>query len=198
MPLLLSALYEMSKQPAESVDMKQVVESVANEVGGRAHTPEAGPVIWGHGKNLHDALMWLCREIIETRDQTEPLSREQRIAITLQQRGRDDEAICLVTIAYPGLRVDQIKVGEATTTGEYPTVPVFLAREVIRFHYGTVHVGQGIDGTELMISLRSRRVNALAEVEPGVRKQPESGDATRFEPPGRAVSGDPEVLPESA
>jgi len=198
LPLLLSSLYEMSKLPAERVDMKQVVESVANEVGGRAHTPEEAPVILGHGKNLHDALVWLCHEIVETRDQTEPLSREQRITITLQQRGRDDEAICLITIAYPGLRVDQIKVGEATTTGEYPTVPVFLAREVIRFHYGTVHVGQGIDGTELMISLRSRRVNAIAEVVPGVRKQPANEGAARFEPPERAASGDPEALPESA
>jgi hypothetical protein len=198
MPNLLSTLYEMSKQPAENVDLKQVVESVADEIGGRAHTPKEAPVIWGHGKNLHDALMWLCREIIETRDPTEPLSRDQRITITLQQRGRDDEAICLITIAYPGLRVDQIKVGEATTTGEYPTVPVFLAREVIRFHYGTVHVGQGIEGTELMISVRSRRVHAIAEVAPGAHKQPATGETTRFEPLGRAVSGDPEALPESA
>jgi hypothetical protein len=94
--------------------------------------------------------------------------------------------------------VDQIKVGEATTTGEYPTVPVFLAREVIRFHYGTVHVGQGIEGTELMISVRSRRVHAIAEVDPGAHKQPATGETTRFEPLGRAVSGDPEALPESA
>jgi hypothetical protein len=198
MPHLLSTLYEMSKQPAERVNMKQVVESVAKEVGGRATTPDSDPIIWGHEKNLHDALLWLCSEIIETRDPTEPVGRDTKIVISLQQRGRDEEAICLVTIAYPGLRVDQIKVGEATTTGEYPTVPVFLAREVIRFHYGTVHVGQGIDGSELMITLRSRRVNAIAEVEPGIRRQSEKGDTTRLESLGGPVSGEPEAFPESA
>jgi hypothetical protein len=197
MPHLLSTLYEMSKQPTARVDMKRVVQMVAKEVGGKENTPDSGPVIWGHEKNLHDALLWLCREIIETKDRAEATSRESRITLSLQLRRRDDESICLVTIAYPGLRMDQIKVGEATTTGEYPTVPVYLAREVIRFHYGTVHVGQGLDGPELMIALKSRRVNAIAEVDPGARTQPESG-TTPFGPAGGLGSGDPEAFPASA
>ena len=76
-------------------------------------------------------------------------------------------------------------------------MPVYLAREVIRFHYGTVHVGQGLDGPELMIALKSRRVNAIAEVDPGARTQPESG-TTPFGPAGGLGSGDPEAFPASA
>jgi hypothetical protein len=170
MPHLLSTLYEMSKQPTGRVDMKRVVQAVAKEIGGHANTPESGPVIWGHEKNLHDALVWLCREVVETKERLESVTREAKVTLSLQQRRRDDESICLVTISYPGLRVDQIKVGEASTTEEYPTVPVYLAREVIRFHYGTVHVGQGLDGPELMIALKSRRVNALAEIDGDLRK----------------------------
>jgi hypothetical protein len=195
MPHLLSTLYEMSKQPTGRVDMKRVVQSVAKEIGGHANTPESGPVIWGHEKNLHDALVWLCREIIETKDRVEPAARDAKITLSLQQRRRDDESICLVTISYPGLRVDQIKVGEATSTEEYPTVPVYLAREVIRFHYGTVHVGQGLDGPELMIALKSRRVNALVEVDQPARRKTEGGAATPFTPP---ATGGPEAFPESA
>jgi len=196
MPHLLSTLYEMTKQPTAKVDMKRVIQSVAKDVGGHANTPESGPIIWGHEKNLHDALVWLCREIVETKDRVEPVSRDARITISLQQRRRDDESICLVTISYPGLRVDQIKVGEATSTEEYPTVPVYLAREVIRFHYGTVHVGQGLDGPELMIALKSRRVNALVEVDPLARKNPEAGNTTPFGAP--AAEGGSEAFPESA
>jgi hypothetical protein len=196
MPHLLSTLYEMSKQPTGRVDMKRVVHSVAKEVGGHANTPESGPIIWGHEKNLHDALLWLCREILDTKDRLESVSRDAKITLSLQQRRRDDDSICLVTISYPGLRVDQIKVGEATETEEYPTVPVYLAREVIRFHYGTVHVGQGLDGPELMIALKSRRVNALVEVDPLTRKQTDAGPATPFGAVGG--SGGPEAFPESA
>jgi len=196
MPHLLSTLYEMSKQPTSRVDMKRVVQSVAKEVGGLANTPESGPMIWGHEKNLHDALVWLCREILDTKERAESVSRDAKITLSLQQRRRDDDSICLVTISYPGLRVDQIKVGEATTTQEYPTVPVYLAREVIRFHYGTVHVGQGLDGPELMIALKSRRVNALVEVDPLIRKQP-IGTGTPFgsHPAG---PGETEAFPASA
>jgi len=194
MPHLLSTLYEMSKQPTARVDMKRIIQSVAKEVGGIANTPDSPLLIWGHEKNLHDALIWLCREIVSTKDRIETVSRDAKITISLQQRRRDDESICLVTIAYPGLRVDQIKVGEATTTEEYPTVPVYLAREVIRFHFGTVHVGQGLDGPELMIALKSRRVNAIAEVDPIIRKQAESGSASPFKQGG----ADPEEFPASA
>ena len=198
MPHLLSTLYEMSKFPTAPVDTARVVQAVAKEVGGVANTPEIGPVIWGHEKNLRDALLWLCREVLETKDGTDAGARDSKITLSLQQRRRDDESICLVTIAHPGLRLDQIKVGEATSAGEYPTVPVYLAREVIRFHYGSVHVGQGMDGPELMITLKSRRVNAIAEVDRASKRPPESSTTTPFEPP-RAASGDNETaFPASA
>ena len=198
MPYLLSTLYEMSKRPTAQFDLKQLVQSVAKEVGGNANTPEAAPMIWGHEKSLREALLWLCQEILETKDKVDIGTREAKFTLSLREKGRGDESVCLVTIAYPGLRVDQIKVGEATSTEEYPTVPVYLAREVIRFHFGTVHVGQGIDGPELMISLRSRRVEGLFEVEPMSLKQPAGASATPFRAAGEAPAGDPDVLPASA
>jgi hypothetical protein len=198
MPHLFSTLYEMSKLPTGRVDMRRVVQSVAKEVGGQANTPDSGILIWGHEKNLHDALVWLCREVLETRDRLEAASRDSKITVSLQQRRRDEEMICLVTISCPGLRLDQVKIGEATSTEEYPTVPVYLAREVIRFHYGTVHVGQGLDGPELMIAIKSRKVNVIAEVDSLARKAQEGASATPFEGQGRASSSDPEAFPASA
>jgi hypothetical protein len=194
MPHLLSTLYEMSKQPTARVDMKRVVQAVAKEVGGHVNAPETSLMIWGHEKNLGDALLWLCREVIATREQLEASAHPGKITLSLQQRRRDDESICLVTISYPGLRVDQIKVGEPTSTEEYPTVPVYLAREVIRFHHGTVHVGQGLDGPELMIAIKSRRVSAIAEVAP-------SGTSTRIPsaaPFPSAKEAGPDAYPASA
>jgi hypothetical protein len=198
MPHLLSTLYEMSKRPTTQVDLKLLVQSVAKEMGGHANTPEAAPVIWGHEKSLREALLWLCREILETKDKVGIGAREAKFTLTLREKGRADEAVCLLTIAYPGLRVDQIKVGEANSTEEYPTVPVYLAREVIRFHYGTVHVGQGIDGPELMIALRSRRVAGLFEVDPVQRTQPAGGSSTPFKAEVKPPASDPDAFPASA
>jgi hypothetical protein len=198
MPQLLSMLFEMSKRPTAPFDLKALVQSVAKEVSGHANTPETAPIIWGHERNLREAFLWLCREILETKDKVGIGAREARFTLTLQEKGKGDETICLVTIAYPGLRVDQIKVGYATSTEEYPTVPVYLAREVIRFHFGSVHVGQGIDGPELMISLKSRRVSGLAEVDPVPRRQGAGASATPFLAPGEAPASGPDAFPASA
>jgi signal transduction histidine kinase len=32
---------------------------------------------------------------------------------------------------------------------------VFLAKEIIRLHRGEIHAGPGLEGTEILISLRS-------------------------------------------
>ena len=137
------------------------MQSVAEVRRPREH-PRPRPKIWGHEKNLHDALIWLCREIVVTKDRVESIARDSKITLSLQQRRRDEESICLITISYPGLRIDQLKVGEPTTTEEYPTVPVYLAREVIRFHFGTVHIfpGPPVEGELMIAGSRSRRVNS--------------------------------------
>ncbi|HZZ19061.1 MAG TPA: hypothetical protein VFE25_06825, partial [Opitutaceae bacterium] len=82
MPHLLSTLYEMSKQPTARVDMKRIIQSVAKEVGGVANTPDSPLLIWGHEKNLHDALIWLCREIVGTKDRVETVARDSKITIS--------------------------------------------------------------------------------------------------------------------
>jgi hypothetical protein len=198
MPHLLSTLFEMSKRPTTKVDLKHLVQAVGREVGGHAVVPETAPVIWGHEKNLREALLWLCHEIIETKDKVGIGAREAKFTLTLKEKGKGDEAVCLVTIAYPGLRMDQIRVGEASSTEEYPTVPVYLAREVIRFHFGTVHVGQGIDGPELMIALRSRKVEGLFEVDSEQRSLPASGGSTPFQAEAKPAASDPDAFPASA
>ena len=198
MPHLLSTLFEMTKQPTAPLDLRAVVQAAAKEVGGTALVPEAALEIWGHERNLRDALVWLCREVVERKERPEAAGRDVKFVFSLQQRGRDADAICLVTISYPGLRLEQLKAGEPTGTEEFPTVPVYLAREVIRFHHGSVHVGQGSEGPELMISLRSRRVGGLAEVKSEARPHPEVGSTTPFRPGAAPAAGDSEPLPASA
>jgi hypothetical protein len=157
MPHLLAGLHEMAKERTTEIDMNELAESVARACGGSTSLPGVAPSIWGHQEQLRNAIIWLAQEI-ERPATSEILDRKPaRIKLSLQWRGKEGpEGVCLVTLAYPGLRLDQIKAGEAADVGEYPTVPIFLAREIIRYHYGTIHVGQGIDGPEVCIALKSR------------------------------------------
>ncbi len=137
---------------------------------------------------------WRPRTGVERRSQG-----TRRFTLSLQEKGKGDETICLVTIAYPGLRVDQIKVGYATSTEEYPTVPVYLAREVIRFHFGSVHVGQGIDGPELMIALAlaAREADSPRSI-PVAASEPREERRRRFKAPGDSPVSGPDAFPASA
>ena len=155
MPHLLDAVYEMTQRPTAEFDMRRLVNAVAKEVDGLTDISDAPVRLHGHEENLREALVWLCKEIKVGRDS----SREwppDKIRLRLQERGRDENRVCLVFVGYVGLRLDQIKSGAAETVDELPTTAVYLAREVIRYHFGTIHVGQGIDGPELCISLKSR------------------------------------------
>jgi len=181
-PHILEQLYEMARRRTASVDMKRLVQAVAKEVGGTAEVTEAKAAIWGHEEHLHNALLWMCKEIILSRDAPGSDVNDAKIKLTLQERHREGAAaICLVTIAYPGLRLDQIKVGDEESVDEYPTTPVYLAREIIRYHYGTVHIGQGLDGPEVHIAVKSRG---------GPESEPENGRAgqTGERPEGDAVA----------
>ena len=200
MPHILGTLYEMARRPTREVDMKRVIQAVAKEVDGVVEITDSSPVLWGHEENLRGALIWLCREIKATRDPAEDGGRDTKIKLTLQQRHRaGSDLICLVSISYPGLRLDQIKVGEVKHVDEYPTVPVYLAREVIRFHYGTIHVGQGLDGPELNIALKSRKVEALDQ-KPAVSRpsRGETVDELAALREKRSDSQGPDVMPASA
>ena len=82
---------------------------------------------------------------------------------------------------------------------EYPTVPVYLAREVIRFHYGTIHVGQGLDGPELNIALKSRKVEAVDQRTVASRpSRSETVDELAALREKQTDNQGPDVLPASA
>lgn len=155
-PYLFSTLHEMAKEGTSKTVLNVLLQKVGRELGAEVDIPEAPVVIWGHEGALARALDWLCREIVEGASGAFGPERAVPISLTLRQKGEGEDSVCLITIAYPGLRLEQLRLGEARSLEEFPTVPVFLAREIVRFHRGTIHVGQATNAPELMVALRSR------------------------------------------
>ena len=164
LPHMLGGLYEMSRRGTSEIKMKSLIEDVAREVDGSVEIVGNDFLLWGHEENLKAALGWICAEI-KLRSEAGSSERAPKIKITLQQRQRDgSEPICLIIISYPGLRVEQLRIGAPAAIEEYPTVPVYVARQIIRYHHGTIHIGQGLDGPEVNIALKSRRVEGSTEI----------------------------------
>ncbi len=155
LPQTLSMLAEMPKSSPRPVDLTALIRSVAEQMSATADIDEPISPIVGHEEPLGKAILWLCEEVISTRRAASESNGAKRLEISLRQRGNDpSEYIWLISIATAGLQMEQLIDGAPTDASQYPTLNVFVAREVIRCHGGRVVRGQGLNTPEVQIELR--------------------------------------------
>jgi hypothetical protein len=78
--------------------------------------------------------------------------------LTLQVRstGKDRELTAMLSLKGKHLELEGILPEPADDmVPNQGRLGVFLAKEVLRLHHGEIHAGPGMDGTEILISLRS-------------------------------------------
>ena len=78
------------------------------------------------------------------------------LTIQLRSTGSHDELTALISVKGRNLELEGILpepvVGDVPNQGR---MAVFLAKEIIRLHQGEIHAGPGLQGTEILISLRA-------------------------------------------
>jgi signal transduction histidine kinase len=80
------------------------------------------------------------------------------LLLTLRTAGADDRRMAIVTIEGKRLELDGILPLPAPgTTPNEGRLSVFLAREILRLHGGTLQAGPGIKGTDIQIAFGSLR-----------------------------------------
>lgn len=145
----LASLTEAAVQPT---DIREVVRSIGNiqnikvEVG-----PD--PVILSVAPRLIDfALNAILGCILEKRD---PSDLSKPVSLQLRASGQDNQVTALLSIRGKGLELEGI-LPEVTieSTPNHGKMGVFIGKEIIRLHQGSIHAGPGLEGTEILISLR--------------------------------------------
>lgn len=78
------------------------------------------------------------------------------LTIQLRSTGSHDELTALISVKGRNLELEGILpepvIGDVPNQGR---MAVFLAKEIIRLHRGEIHAGPGLQGTEILISLRA-------------------------------------------
>jgi|UniRef100_UPI0040499AF6 hypothetical protein len=78
------------------------------------------------------------------------------LTIQLRSTGSHDELTALISVKGRNLELEGILpepvIGDVPNQGR---MAVFLAKEIIRLHQGEIHAGPGLQGTEILISLRA-------------------------------------------
>jgi len=137
-------------EPAE-VDLRDLVKRIGAgsgievEVGPDPVRLAAAPAL------LEFALGALVATLAENR----PAQGAEEMALQLRSTGEGGELTALVSLKGRHLELEGIL--PEPVEGAVPNqgrIAVFLAKEIIRLHHGEIHAGPGMEGTEILISLR--------------------------------------------
>jgi len=145
---LMHALHESDVAPT---DVRELAQGIGHSLGVRV---EVGPdpVILSVSRKLLDfALRSLIATITENRGELG--TRE----LSLQVRSTGTGADLTALFSIKGRQLELEGILPEPVEGAVPNqgrLGVFLAREILRLHHGEIHAGPGMEGTEILLSLR--------------------------------------------
>jgi hypothetical protein len=145
---LMQSLHEAEAGP---VDMRDIAQHLGHSLGLRV---EVGPdpVVLAASKKLLD---FALRALIRTIGENRPDQGMRELALKVRSTGSGPELTALLSIKGKNLELEGIL--PAPANGAVPNqgrLGVFLAKEILRLHQGEIHAGPGIEGTEILISVR--------------------------------------------
>jgi len=80
----------------------------------------------------------------------------RELALQVRSTGEGAERTALLSVKGKRLELEGIlPEPSANAVPNQGRLAVFIAKEIIRLHHGEIHAGPGLEGTEILISLRS-------------------------------------------
>ncbi len=145
---MMQTLHEVDPAP---VDVRDLAQHIGHSLGVRV---EVGPdpVVLIASKKLLD---FALRSLIRTVGENRPDHGLRELALKVRSTGAGTELTALLSIKGKHLELEGIL--PEPSDGAVPNqgrIGVFLAKEILRLHHGEIHAGPGLEGTEILISLR--------------------------------------------
>lgn len=146
---LMQMLHEMDAHP---VDVRDLVQELGKALA-IVVEPGAEPVVLSVNRRLLEfALRSLLATITENRGEL----GARELALQLRSTGAGAELTALLSIKGRNLELEGILPEPVpSAVPNQGRLAVFLAKEILRLHHGEIHAGPGLEGTEILISLRS-------------------------------------------
>lgn len=147
---LMQALHEAS---AERTDVRYLAQSLGRSLGIHVDIEPEPVVMPVNRKQFEFALRALIETITENRGE---LGTKE---LSLQVRSSGTAAELTALFSIKGRQLELEGILPEPVEGAVPNqgrMAVFLAKEILRLHGGEIHAGPGMEGTEILISLRAR------------------------------------------
>jgi hypothetical protein len=147
----LALMQTLHEAAAEPVDMRELAQSIGHSLGLRVDVGPDPVMVPVSRKLLDFALRALIQSLAENRP--EHGLRE----LTLQVRATGAGAELTALLSLKGRHLELEGILPEPVEGAVPNqgrLGVFLAKEILRLHHGEIHAGPGMEGTEILISVR--------------------------------------------
>lgn len=146
---LMQNLHDAEPGP---LDIRDLVQHIGHSLGVRVDVGPDPVTLHASRKLLEFAFRALIRTVGENRAQ-EGL---RDVALKVRSAGAGPQLIALLSLKGKQLELEGIlPEPSASAVPNQGRLGVFLAKEILRLHGGQVHAGPGMEGTEIMISLKS-------------------------------------------
>lgn len=147
----LEVMQSFHESEPVTVDIRDVAQAAGGALGVRVETgPD--PVTLSASKKLLDfALRAILRTLAENRRD----KNAKELTLKVRSTGTGPDATALLSIKGTELELEGIL--PEPVNGGVPNqgrLGVFLAKEILRLHGGEIHAGPGMEGTEILISVR--------------------------------------------
>lgn len=147
----LALMQSLHETEAVAVDIRELAQTIGHSLGLRV---EVGPdpVMLTASKKLLD---FALRSLIRTVGENRPEHGLRELALKVRSTGAGPELTALLSLKGKHLELEGIL--PEPMDGAVPNqgrLGVFLAKEILRLHQGEIHAGPGLEGTEILISVR--------------------------------------------
>jgi hypothetical protein len=136
---------------AVATDLREALQRVGQRCDVKVEVGPDPVVLAVVPKLVEFALEAIVRTVAENR----PDLGMKELAVQLRATGEGDELTALVSIKGRLLELEGI-LPESTPDAipNQGRLRVFIGKEIIRLHRGEIHAGPGLEGTEILLSLR--------------------------------------------
>jgi signal transduction histidine kinase len=145
---IMQSLHEA--EPA-TVDVRELAQHIGHSLGIRVEVgPDPVPLL--ASKKLLD---FALRALIRTVGENRPEHGLRELALKVRSTGIGADLTALLSLKGKHLELEGIL--PEPVNGAVPNqgrLGVFLAKEILRLHQGEIHAGPGLEGTEILISIR--------------------------------------------
>lgn len=151
----LATMHGLHEIEPALMDVRDIALAVGTSLGVRV---EVGPdpVVLNASKKL---LEFALRSLISTVAENTPDHSTRDLALKVRSTGSNSDLTALLSLKGKHLELEGIL--PEPVDGSVPNqgrLGVFLAKEILRLHRGEIHAGPGMEGTEILLSVRCPQV----------------------------------------